>query len=350
MNLGCGIYLALIHARANLSRAVVRVPWQSVRWGRVLDDTSAATVQAGDSCCPAIFKQGVRPWSHTLAIYRRVPGVKYTRVWSGPITSIEDDDGLTFEARDLSAWFDRRRIHTDQVHFGADLSTIYQAIWDDAMEPDPVPNFTLQISDSGHLADREVLADQNRIAGDEMRELGRTGLDWTVLDRTHIVQGEEIANPPIATLIDRHFATPPAVSIDGFAQANDWVVSGSGGGAEGDEVVGTASSPFGAEGLLEAVASEPSILDVTSALDAADTRLAQSSMPQVFIREAVLLPDAPVAMANLIPGVQVRFALDGRCLPVRQTERLSSVQVEAGQDGTEKVTIGLQPLGTTAGA
>lgn len=350
MTLGCGTYRVLIHPRDTLTRAVLEVPWRSVTYSRVLDETSAARVQAGAGCCEALRAVAVRPWSHTLAIYRTGGGGDAVRVWSGPVTALEDGEGVTFDARDLSAWFERRRVHSDQLHFTTDLSTIYEAFWLDAMAPDPVPDFTLQITPAGRDADREVLADQNRMVGDELRELGRTGLDWTVIDRVHLVGPEEIETPPIATLIGEHFAEPPTISMDGLDQVNDWVVSGTGGGAEGDEVVGVANTPFGPEGLLEGVASESSILDASSADDNAATRLARTSVPQTFIREGQLVAKAPVAFTDLIPGARVRVALGDRCLPVLQEQRLQSVNVavSAGDRGVvEQVTIALQPLGST---
>lgn len=349
--LGCGTYRVAIHTRASLLRAVVEVPWTQIEWGRVLDDTSSATVQAGAGCCGEILESQVRPWSHTLAIYRKVQGsVGYGRVWSGPVMAIRDRDALTLEARDLSAWCDHRLVHDDHDHVAEDLADIYQSLWDDAMAPDPVPDYTLSLTASGTTGDRQVLTDSHTLAGDPLRELGRTGLDWTVLDRVQIVGPSEIDTPAVATLIDSHFVGDPEVVVDGSTQANLWYVSGSGGGAEGDEVSGFASVSPGADGLLESVASESSILDDLSADENAQTRLDRSSMPQRYVTDADLHSDAPVPMERLIPGARVRLALTGRCLPVRTTERLSSVKVTASRDGnavTEKVSISLQPLGTT---
>jgi hypothetical protein len=349
-SLGCRDYRTFILPRDTLLRTVLEVPWSSVRYGRVLDDTSSGSVTAGAGCCGDVLRDVIRPWSHTLAIARVGDG----RVWSGPLVNIRDtDEGITFDARDLSAWLDHRRVHDLHVHTLEEPTSIYESLWDDAMAPDPIENYSLSITPGTATADREVLPEQNRLAGDELRELGRTGVDWTVVDRVHYVAAEEIVADPIGLFIDEHFLSPPEVEMDGTVQANDWVVSGAGGGAEGDEIAGAASSTPGAEGLLESVASESGILDVTSADDAAATRLARSEVAPVFVREGTLTAGAPVSMAQLIPGARARLSLSGRCLRVDATQRLLSVQVDVSRNAgavVERVTVGFEPLGTVAGA
>lgn len=352
MSLGCGDYRALILPRATLARGVLEVPWASLKWGRVLDDTSSAEVTGGAGCCDALLDTlgAIRfgTWSHTLAIVRVGDG----RVWSGPVVNIRDtaEGGLVIGARDLSAWLDHRLVHDDHFHTGEDPAAVYQSVWDDAMAPDPIEDYTLDVTPTALTIDREVLSDSHALAGDTLRDLS-TVLDWTVIDRVHFVAGQELVTPALGPLIDEHFTTPPDVEIDGTAQANSWTVTGSGGGAEGDAVVGTASTTPGPEGLLESVASEPDVLDFGEADDSAQSRLDRSTTPPVYVREGVLGADAPVSIAALVPGARVRIALDGRCLPVRQLQRLVSVDVQVTkvQGGvSEQVTIALEPPGTLA--
>ena len=355
MALGCGDYRVFVLTRSGVTdeRAVLEVPWARITWGRVLDETSAASVTAGGGCCAAVRAAGLRPWAHQLALVR--VGDEPPRVWSGPLVGLRDtaDAGIVFDARDLSAWVDHRRVHDVHEHSAEELTSIFESLWDDAMAPDPIEDYTLSLTPGTVTGDREVLPEQNRIAGDELRELSRTGVDWTVVDRVQYVAAEEIPTPTVlGPLIPEHFVEPPDVEVDGTVMANDWVVAGSGGGAEGDEITGVASQPAGgAEGLLESVASESAILDVTSADEAAATRLARSADPPVFIRDAKVAQTAPVAMADLIPGARVRIALGARCIPVDVTQRLTSVQVEVAKNGeavSEQVTLSFEPLGTVA--
>lgn len=349
--LGCGDYRALVLTRQTILRAVLEVPWSTIRWGRVIDDTSAASVTAGGRCRGDVRAADIRPWAYQLALVRVGNG----RVWSGPLVGVRDtaEGGIVFDARDLSAWTDHRRVHDDHFHTAEELTAIFESLWDDAMAPDPIEDYTLSVTAGTATGDREVLAAQNRIAGDELRELGRTGVDWTVVDRVQHVAAPEIPTPRVlGPLIAEHFQTPPDVEVDGTVMANDWVVAGAGGGAEGDEVVGTASQPpAGGEGLLESVASESAILDVGSADEAAAGRLARSADPPVFIREAVLVPEAPVGIEELIPGVRARISLPDRAVPVDVTQRITSVQVEVTKSAgavAEQITVGLEPLGQTA--
>ena len=355
--LGCGDYRAFVHTRASLSRAVLEVPWTRLQWGRVIDDTSAAQVVAGAGCCGELNGASIDTWSHQLSVVRIGDG----RVWSGPIINLRDtaEEGVVIDARDLSSWRDHRLVHDDHFHIGEALTSIYEAIHADAMAPDPIEDYTLVVTPGTATGDREILAESHTIAGEPLRELGRTGIDWTVVDRVEYVAGEELdpvvlpdgGAPDGGALIDEHFVTPPDVELDGTGRANRWIVSGSGGGAEGDEVVGEATAAPGPEGLLESVASEADILDDLSAGDAADARLARSRTPQRFVREAVLGPNAPVSIHDLVPGRRVRLALPGRCLSVYGVQRLTSVGVvvQRTQGGiTEAVTLSFEPLGAVA--
>jgi hypothetical protein len=350
VRLGCGTYSVWLTTKAEIDRRIFEVPWRSIEWARVLDETSQASVTAGAGCCGELFEQEIRPWSHQMAILRAADDGTPFRVWSGPVVGMRAAGELTLRARDLSAWFDRRFLHDPHFFIAADVATIFEAFWDDALAPDPVPQFALSVSPTTVTADREILPEQHRVSAEEMRELGRTGIDWTVVDRTMIAGPEEIDVPPIATLTDEHFAEVPEVEVDGLQQANRIVVTGAGGGAEGDEIVGDAVATPGAEGLLEGVANEPAILDDTSALAAADSRLERQRVPQVIVTGGRLVPEAPVEIDALVPGAQVRVGLSGTCVPVRQTVRLSALRVTAaaGDDGvTEQVSLELQPLGST---
>lgn len=348
--LGCGTYRVILHARDDLSRPLAVLDFTSLEWGRVVDDTSEARVTVGaEGCCDEPVRS-LRPWATTMALYRSADGGPRTRVFSGPLVSVKPGPGgQVFTARDCSAWLDRRLVHTDQIHAAADLADIFQALFDDAMDPDPVPDFTLTISPTGVDGDREILAEQHAMAGDEMRELANTGLDWTVVDRVMLAGGDEVPTPPIATLIDQHFAVLPEVELDGLQQANHWIVQGSGGGAEGDEVFGESTATPGPEGLLEQVASEPTILDSPSADVAAQTRAAASAQTPLLVSGGQLLADAPLPIELAVPGARVRMALQETCIPVLDIRRLVSLKVSADAEGGEQVSVEWSPLGTAAG-
>lgn len=358
MRLGCGIYRVQVHLRGVTDRAVAELEWTSLEWGRMLDDTSSAQVVvdgASGECCAAVA--GIGTWSHELHVYRLAAsddgvavGSDYRRVWSGPIIGRRATSaGVILQARDLSAWLDRRLIHGDHYFVGEDPATVFETYWNDAMGPDPVGRFTLDITPTGTVPDveREVTEAQHRIAGEELRELGRTGIDWTVIDRVMLAGGEEVPTDPVASLLDSHFAEPPEVTDDGLQRANRWIVTGAGGGEAGDEVVGVASVAYSGVGLLEQVASEPAILDNASAQQAAQTRVERTADTQAFVDGGRLSPDAPWSIEAMVPGARVRLSLTASCIPVRRVQRLTSMTCRVGTDG-EAIEVSLQPLGSSS--
>ena len=88
----------------------------SLSWSLKMNDVSSASVTIAlngldDECCNCIAT--INPWEHELAIFRN--GVE---VWVGPVVNGTIDlAGLTatYEARDLSAWFDHRWVEVLDV-------------------------------------------------------------------------------------------------------------------------------------------------------------------------------------------------------------------------------------------
>jgi len=344
--IGCTDYRVIVMTRGG-GTAVMEVPWTQISWSRLLDETSSARVIAGGSgrdCCEECEDLlNVRPWRNELAIFRGGQAV-----WIGPIVSLAvEDSDISIEARDLSAWLGKRLIHQDHFLFGVDLVTIFTTFVADALAPDPSPNINVISTPSGILGDREVLATSFRICEDEIGELARTGVDWTCVLRDLTVAGQEIQTPPIGLLVDEHFVEVPQIEIDGSVQTNSVTVTGSGGGAYGENVFATQNSPpavINDFGLLERVDSEAEIIDFGSVAQAAQTRLDRDAVPIAFIRSGRVVPDAPLDIDDLIPGARVIVQLSSPCIPVAGTFRLSGVDVEVSNE--ESITLTFQPIGT----
>jgi len=107
--LGCGTYEAYFNERKG-ERHTCRIRnISSLSWNRKLNETSDATVSFSlngweAECCNCV--ETVDPWSHELSIYR-----DGAEVWCGPVINGGIDLNsmtATYEARDLSAWFDHR--------------------------------------------------------------------------------------------------------------------------------------------------------------------------------------------------------------------------------------------------
>lgn len=344
--LGCGQYEVAILERGGRETVAV-MPWTTLSWGRVLDDTSTAsfenTIGLDADCCAALSQ--VRPWRHELAIYDQ-DGL----VWVGPIYEIRNPPGsIKVTARDLTAWWDHRLIHDDHEYAETDLATIFQALADDAMAPDTSPGLTVTTSGTGIRGSRRILTAQHAMAGPALRDLTNTGIDWTTIGRTVLAGGLVVPHDPIGTFVDDHFATPPTPILDGSGQSNARTVRGAGGGQLGDTIFATAEDAFAAiaDGLLETVDTVTTVTDYNSAVQAAETRLALTTAI-IAVEGCLLTPAAPFTRSQLVPGSLAELRLQETCIAINAGFRLKAVQVtaQAGQD--DSVALTFQPEGTTA--
>lgn len=344
--LGCGSYDAYILTRGG-GTLVAILPWNSLSFSRVLDDTSSASVEGAagqdSACCAALAD--IHPWQHELAIYR-----DNVLAWVGPIYDIRTPAGsFQIQARDLTAWWDRRLVHNDIDLPEVDLATIFQAIADDAMAPDTSPGLTVATTACGVKGSRRILAAQHQMAGPALRDLTNTGIDWTAVGRVVRAGGLVIPATPIGTVIDEHFTSPPTPVLDGSQQSNSRTGRGAGGGELGDTVYATAVDAAAAirDGLLEAVDSVSTITDVPSIIQYAESQLALTA-EVIQVESCRLAPTAPFTFDNLVPGALAALSLFETCIPVAGSYRLKSVAVsaQAGQD--DAVDVSFQPEGTPA--
>lgn len=348
--LGCGTYDVYILTRGGAS-LVASFPWTQVDWARVLDDTSEATSTADGypaECCADLSQ--IRPWQHELAVYR-----DGSLIWVGPIMEPKSPPPFKFnvEARDLTAWWDHRRIHDDHLYdTPTDLAVIFQDISDDAMAPDPSPGLSVATTPTGVTALLDLLAVQHLMAGPKLRDVANVGLDWTAVGRDVIAGGAVIPTGSIGTFYDSHFVTPPTPRLDGSSQANAWLIRGSGGGAAGDTIYGTAMADpdvIDRDGLLESVDTVSTLQDNDSAQAAAQSRVAITA-EVILIENCILSPEAPFTIEELVPGALCDLALEQTCIPVFGQYRLYKVSGTARDGGAsgpiEQISLTFQPVGT----
>lgn len=327
------------------------MPWTTLEWGRVLDDTSEASVTVagsfatGENRCKSLA--GVYPWEHELAIYRDT-----YRVWSGPIVQVQNPGGgvVTLRAMDLSRWLDERFIHSDHDYPtpGSDVAVIFRDYVEDAMTPDNTPGLTVSVQPTGIDGVRTVKASEYQVAGAAIRELARTGIDWTMQDRVMFAGGQTVPQTTVLTLFDSHTSTA-TVTRDGLSQQNRIIVAGSGIAVDGPSVIGEASDAVseGVDGLLEGYSSESEIGDVPSATAAAQTRLDLVSDTPTLLSSVDLDQTAPFSQTDLVAGILVDLRLTETDLgPVIDRYRIASIKVSADSSGAETVTLNFQPKGT----
>jgi len=347
--LGCGVYEAYIQPRGG-TREKTPFPWSQIGWARVLDDTSQASVEADGTC--GIPDGDIRSWRDEISLIR-----DGEQVWVGPVYQPVGNPNqlpnqLRAAARDLTAWWDHRLIHQDHDYTGnpTDLATILQTLSDDAMAPDNTPGLFVTATLCGVLGQPQILAAQYQMAGQQIRTLTNSGVDWTCVNRDVLCGGSVVPTGAITpTFTDEHFVTVPTVTVDGSVQANRVIVTGAGTGVAGSTVVGAAGPDTALameDGLLEQVVQDTSIQDNTTAASAASSRL-MLTKAAVTVTNAQLDPSAPFPISVLVPGATCYLDLAKTVIPVSGQFRLGGLQVTMQVGGIEQVVANFQPVGQT---
>lgn len=343
--LGCGSYTAQLWSQGGAQLLYDDLRVASASWARVLSDTSDASVTleglALDPHCLQAIRYA-RSWRDELALVR-----DGSVVWQGPVTG-RDAQGTagSIQARDLSWWWDHRYLPNSHTYDQVDLATIFNELATDALSEDTTPNITVDASPTGVLATRSYRGGNYLLAGPELREVTKSGVDWTFVVRTARVGGLVVPATPIVLLQDEHLAAFPKVAEDGSVGGNRQTFVGAGGGDQDSPVVGQAAdaASVAAYGLVDEVTSQDRILDSNSATAAAANRLALVSEPAIILSEVVLNQTAPILLELLVPGAVVGVAFDSTPIPVSGQFRIQKVAVTVAGEG-ELVTLALQPLG-----
>lgn len=314
----------------------------AVKWGRVLDDTSAAELTVpliSAECCSALAL--ARTWCNDVGIFR-----DDQMVWQGPVNLLNyGRDDTVVSARDVTAWLFVKEIpnkidFTTATGIGpADLALIAERLITEALadhDPNIVP--FLQISLSGVVGERLYDALAN-YAGEELKELARTGLDFTALGH-RIIIGPETAFARLPQLQDEDFLGELRVLEDGGGAITKAIVIGEG-------VTATAGG-VGVCGKITRLVKEDQIKDLTSAQAEADALVAAGT-PTPLVLEVPdgvqLSPECPLGIMDLVPGVVMPVASMATCRQVNTDMRLLKLDVEYTQTGGEVVKVSLAPTG-----
>lgn len=345
MALGCGDWEAFVQTRGGDMR-LATLEYSDLAGGRILDEMSSGSVTVGvdgmtdQECCRVLGT--LNPWEHELSMWR-----DGAEVWVGPIIEPEwAEQSVSIPARDLFQWFERRLLPYDRAFENSDLAEIFAQYALDALEADTSPNISLAPGPCGVTGQRFVAATAFRRAADEMRELARSGLDFTAIGRTIRTGGAAIPTPALPTLTSE-WVDRPRLRRAGLSAASEVTVIGASTTVPDVPISGVSGGASDPLGLVQLSFQEPSILDTASALSAADTRLEMLRNAPEYLT-CVLLPDAPMDFADLVPGALVPVRLDVGCRRVEETLRLLSVswRVAESEGIVEEVSINLIPVGT----
>lgn len=351
--LGCGEWRAVLQCRGG--GVLTELPVESLGMGRRLDDMSEASVIVSgasfdgwtaadrERCCGHIAS--INPWEHELALWRGDH-----EAWVGPVVQPAwGVSSVRIGARDLFQWFERRLLETDRDFAGADLGAIAYRLMLDALRRDPTAAIEFTEAVAGITGDRTVVAAARRRAADELRELFRSGLDFTAYGR-RLLMGAEVPTPAIGPLLVEHFAEPgPVDTLDGLDAATESTMIGAR-GPSGEPLIAVAGGIDEEFGLLQDVATESGIEDETSLQAAAQTRHDMLGTAPDYVA-GNLIAEAPVDFADLVPGARADLRLALFCREVVGDYRLQEVRVTVSASGdVVDETVGVQfvTLGTVA--
>jgi hypothetical protein len=364
--LGCGTYEVYFNTRGGGTHIFRARNLIQVTWNRTLNEVSEAQISFAlngqdEACCNGVGT--INPWQHEISIYRS--GVE---VWCGPVINATIDlekMTATYQAKDLSAWFDHRWVElqgSDQEWEEADVTEVYAWLVNHAYGKDPW-NMEWYLSPMGIPMDRTYIGSSSGerwagsfpSVGDELRDLSQYGLDFTTVRRTMIGGNLEDANEqPTARLIDKAWSTLPQIQITGGGMSTEIAVAGGNAGYTGwyDDQIWIERMSDPTYGLLQTFYPAPELDDEdTTKLPNAITQKAYNlhalkAHPYVYVKGGSLSQEAPVTFDQLIPGRVFRVELLQTCRTIEADYRLYGVSVEF--NGQETITPQLTPLGAEA--
>ena len=197
------------------------------------------------------------------------------------------------------------------------------------------------------VAETVLLASDDLIIGQILRQISRAVVDWSVVGRRLYVGALVVPVTAVPLLgVDHWVDQGPTVERDGDGVVSQVIVRA----ANGVRATWPIAPAPGFAGLRDRVVSEPGITDPELALARAQTlfeRWSTSSF-SVVTGQSSLGPQAPVTVHDLVPGRVVNVAIPDSCLgsvvtPLRVTK--TTVRIEDGHEVA--VLVDLQPLGTS---
>jgi hypothetical protein len=368
--LGCGKNRVHVYRRGGEVWVGEITPLVNVTWERRRDDIGSIRLDTNgfSSDCGALLRE-IHCWTHELVVFR-----DGERVAEGPITRITDTPtGVHIEAGDVMRYVYRRLMRQgyndsyrvlNNVQYGS-MSVVHRArqIIMNALAPDD-PNVLAHLTSFDFPDDaRESRAvpDMAKTAWEEVDSLAATaGLDYSVIGRRIILNDTHRPIGRLAEMRTQHFTDPPVVSEYGMLYANVFGVTNNNG------LYGLASrftdNDPGPTGLVEMLASAYGEEEGGGSVETMDSE-AQGELERVLALQAersisarypiplvvrvpdnsTLMPDTPVKINHLVPGVWIPLRAEGTVREIAQWQKLDAVTVTQDAAGGEKVTVTMSP-------
>lgn len=314
----------------------------ALEWNRVLNDVSDATVDVATGqhgeCCSVYGKIGT--WGHEIVMFR-----DGERVWEGPITNIKwRRGGVSIIAQDVLARSKRKATTARYVEVADQV--VDQALLDiqdcfATNDPNVLAHVQVLGAGTGPANTRDV-----KVYGgywyDQLQELSKAGLMWTVVGRRIILWPSTVNLGTTATLLPAdHMSGEVEIEEDGMELATDTVAVNDEGLA-GTNYTGV--DPF--YGQVEMLIASDGL--TSAALNSVAAQHGELHRPAPLIlnvpQGSVLSCDAPFGIDELVAGTTVPVKVDsGLCRTLLATQQLTNLKVTQNSDG-EKVAVTVQPL------
>lgn len=301
----------------------------ALTWERTLGDVSQCAIEVAQTS-PLLLD--LEPWVHHVLVW-----CGPELVWRGPVYNVSvARNAVSITARDPSVYFDKRRIANRRVWWQQDLADIARDLARDAMaDDDPFKLINrLAWAATEIYATRDAFPDARMIA-DEFKDLSDAGLLWTVL-AGRLLLGPVTKSYETRPITDRDIDGELSILKDGGDTVTDaWVI--------GKNVTGRWVQPAEEVGLLQTIDKQDAITDGETAMNAA-RKIVQSGKTTPrrieFPSDTRLLPSAPVALNELIPGAIIPFATTALGVEITSNMMLEAVKVSQTAGGeTVSVTL-----------
>jgi hypothetical protein len=339
----CGSHRAFVYERGGVVPVGELEPLSAVRWERVRDEISTASVAVPTyNCCELLGD--LRCILHELHIERNDE-----TVWQGPITRIEYEyDQVQVYAEDV-LWQAKRRVMTEgydqkSPNLWNVIDRMNWLLWDQCYAQFGNP-WNVTPRPLRHPGDpttsRQVFAYQFYVWEDFDKYAEDNGTDYTVINREVFFFDTNYAWKVIPPLDETHVSQFPRVVEYGNQLATRAFVSNSQGYA------GSAATPISAYGLVDDLTSNtqdgstepaPTAEEIAAWSQTASRHLTHPAPVSVVIPEnTTLMPGAPWMMADLVPGAWFQVNIDILCRSHSEWQRLHQVTVTESAPQGEQV-------------
>lgn len=329
---------ATLGRRGGAPGGTVELPYSSLTATRPANDVGNATVTVptgslGGATATALAD--ALAWRDELTVWDDTDDSE--PLWVGPLQPpTYTRDTVVLPVRDLWAWFDHRTLEHDRTYRDVDLGIIFTAHAADALRRDPSPLITVTPTSVGIGGDRAVKAAQHLNAGDAMRELCRSGVDFTMAGRVLLLSSARVPGGRLPPLAD-HLVEAPTTGSPADTATEVTVLGAT--RADGHQVTGTASVDAPPQGLLQAVVNEPAVLDGTSARHAAQAALdASTGLP--FTATVT----GWTSLRRIVPNMLTKVAVQVGVLTLLGDYRVTSATFSAAADGAPGVSVTFVPV------